>query len=267
MAPKPKSNDRNLTPNANASDKGSEGPKPSSPALEAIKEGVDRIKGGGYQSSGRQPGLSGYYEYQPTYWDASPGVPEDVTYQTGGNMYQGVGSKSNRQDVWVEGGFYALNDDQKKLVVDASNTRGEYKVPSSWYDGTLKQALNISNFSDGAVTVEQALQAMIDPDILAEIESSGGRGGGGGRTITAPDDTQIRRIMDATSMNMVGRTLSDDEFDKYYKQYKNEYLSAGGNVDTQQLLTERVREEEDYQEMSVAKKFGAAMSNVLRGSL
>ena len=93
------------------------------------------------------------------------------------------------------------------------------------------------------------------------------KGGGGGRSITAPDDTQIRRIMDSTSMNMVGRTLSDDEFDKYYKQYKNEYLSADGNVDTQQLLTERVRKEEDYQEMSVAKKFGAAMSNVLRGSL
>ena len=68
-------------------------------------------------------------------------------------------------------------------------------------------------------------------------------------------------------MNMVGRTLSDKEFDKYYKQYKSEYLSAGGNVDTQQLLTERVRKEEDYQEMSVAKKFGAAMSNVLKGSL
>jgi hypothetical protein len=231
--------------------------------LQEAEDAVNDIKGDdGYESSGTQPGLSGYYEYQPTYWDAKPMGPEDTLAGQRGSQ------KSNRQDVWVGGGFYGLDDDQKKLVVDASNTLGEYKVPSSWYDGTLQKALNISNFTEGQVTVEQALQSMIDPEILASIESDGGGGGGGGgRTITAPDDTQIRRIMDSTSMNMVGRTLSDDEFDKYYKQYKNEYMSNEGNVDTQQLLTERVRKEEDYQEMSVAKKFGAAMSNVLKGSL
>ena len=230
---------------------------------EVEEEGPDELS-----PTGNQPGLSGYYEFPPTYWN-NPyydshmvGKPELGEKSGERVMY------SDRQDVWVQKGAYGmLTDSQKKLVVDASNSRGEYKVPSSWYDGTVRAALNISSASEGTITVEQALQAMIDPDVLADIESGGGRGGGGGRTITAPDDTQIRRIMDQTSMGLIGRTLSDKEFNKYYKEYKSEYLGAQGNIDTQQVLTERVRKEEDYQEMSVAKKFGAAMANVLKGSL
>jgi hypothetical protein len=228
---------------------------------EVEEEGPDELS-----PTGNQPGLSGYYEFPPTYW-SNPlydkkmvGKPE-LGSKSGDRVMD-----SDRQDVWVQKGAYGmLNKDQQKLVVDASNSRGEYKVPSSWYDGTLRSALNISSASEGTVTVEQALQAMIDPDVLADIESGGGRGGG--RTITAPDDTQIRRIMDQTSMGLIGRTLNDKEFNKYYKEYKKEYLGAQGNIDTQQVLTERIREEDDYQEMSVAKKFGAAMANVLKGSL
>jgi hypothetical protein len=215
--------------------------------------------------TGNQPGLSGYYEYQPTYWNNPSYDPQMVGKPELGSKSGDRVMDSQRQDVWVKGGYHMLDDNQKKLVVDASNSRGEYKVPSSWYDGTLRSALNISSASEGTVTVEQALQAMIDPDVLADIESGGGRGGG--RTITAPDDTQIRRIMDQTSMGLIGRTLNDKEFNKYYKEYKKEYLGAQGNIDTQQVLTERIREEDDYQEMSVAKKFGAAMANVLKGSL
>lgn len=211
------------------------------------------------------PGLAGYYEYQPTYWNNPSYDPNMVGKPELGSKTASKSMYSDRQDVWVDGGYYNLNEEQQKLVVDASNSLGEYKVPASWYDGTLRSALNISVSSGGAVTVEQALQAMIDPSVLADIESGGGRGGG--RTITAPDDTQIRRIMDQTSMGLIGRTLNDKEFDKYYKEYKKQYLSSGGNIDTNQVLTERVRKEEDYQEMSVAKKFGAAMANVLKGSL
>lgn len=227
-----------------------------------VEEGGPSVLG----PTGNQPGLSGYYEYQPTYWNnpyydsLMDGKPELGSKSGNPSMY------SDRQDVWVKGGYGMLNEDQQKLVVDASNSLGEYKVPASWYDGTLRSALNISSASKGSVTVEQALQAMIDPDVLADIESGGGRGGGG-RTITAPDETQIRRIMDQTSTGLIGRTLNDKEFNKYYKEYKKEYLGSEGNIDTQQVLTERVRKEEDYQEMSVAKKFGAAMANVLKGSL
>jgi hypothetical protein len=218
--------------------------------------------------TGNQPGLSGYYEYQPTYWNNPSYDPNMVGKPELGSKSSNPTMYSDRQDVWVQkGGYGMLNEDQQKLVVDAANSLGEYKVPASWYDGTLRSALNISAASEGSVTVEQALQAMIDPSVLADIESGGGRGGGGGRSITAPDDTQIRRIMDQTSMGLIGRTLNDKEFDKYYKEYKKQYLSSGGNIDTNQVLTERVRKEEDYQEMSVAKKFGAAMANVLKGSL
>jgi hypothetical protein len=239
-------------------------PKPQDPTEgvnSGVQEAIDSIDGDdGFQASGKQPGLAGYYEYQPTYWDLRPShisAYNPVQYE-----------KSTRQDVWVDGGYYMLDDEQRGLVRNATYSLFGYEASDINFDSVLSRALNVSAASassDKPVTVEEALRGMIDPEKLANL--GGGGGGGGGRTIVAPDPTQIRRIMDATSMSMVGRTLSDKEFNKYYDQYKKQYLSAEGNIDTQQILTERVRKEEDYQEASVANKFASAMSAVLKGSL
>lgn len=240
-------------------------PKPKDPnegVNPGVQEAIDEIDGDdGFQTSGKQPGLAGYYEYQPTYWDAK------YTHGSVSGTYDPA-KISNRQDVWVDGGYYMLNDEQRGLVRNATYSLFGYEASDINFDSVLGRALNVSAASassDKPITVEQALREMIDPEKLANLGKGGG--GGGGRTIVAPDPTQIRRIMDATSMSMVGRTLSDKEFKKYYEQYKKQYLGAEGNIDTQQILTERVRKEEDYQEASVANKFASAMSAVLKGSL
>jgi hypothetical protein len=234
---------------------------------------------GGYGESGAVAGPNGYYTFPNSYWDSpsrgkkrSTSGPEYGDYENV-PMYDPAGLepiKSERQDVHSDGAYRMLNPQQQELVRLASNSRGGYAVPASWYEGTLDKALSISHYSgqgDGPIiTVEEALRQMIDPDVLKKI-GSGGSGGRGGRAAPqAPDATSIRKIMDATSNNLVGRTLSDAEFDKYYKNYVDQF-NANPDLDTQQVLTERVRKEEDYQEMQVASKFSKAMSSIMKGAI
>lgn len=231
-----------------------------------------------YGESGSVAGPNGYYVFPDSYWDSpsrgkkrSTSGPEFGDYENV-PMYDPAGLdpiKSSRQDVHSDGAYRMLNPQQQELVRMASNSRGGYAVPSSWYEGTLDKALSISHYSaqgDGPIiTVEEALRGMIDPDVLKKIGSGGG-GGSGRAAPVAPDATQIRRIMDATSNNLVGRTLSDKEFNKYYKNYVDQF-NANPDLDTQQVLTERVRKEEDYQEMQVASKFSQAMSSIMKGAI
>ena len=265
-------------------------PKPSTsipgympPGETTADGGTDNLPGygavGGYEESGTQAGPNGYYTFPDSYWDSpSRGKQRSTSGPAYGDyenipMYDPAGLepiKSSRQDVYSDGAYRMLNPQQQELVRMASNSRGGYTVPSSWYDGTLEEALTISHFSaqsDGPViTVEEALRQMTDPDILAKINSGSSVGSGGRAAPVAPDATQVRRIMDSTSKNLVGRTLSDAEFNQYYKSFTDQF-NANPDLDAQQVLTERVREEEDYQEMQVASKFSKAMSQVMKGAI
>lgn len=91
-------------------------------------------------------------------------------------------------------------------------------------------------------------------------------GGGGSAGPQPADASSIRRAMDEVSRNLVGRTLGDDEFDKYYKSYVSAF-SGNPDMDPTQDMIERVREEDDYQEFQVATKFAGALSGVLKGSI
>ena len=270
-APKPTSSIPGYMAGEGEQKPGAEGPPNSLPGSPNV--------GPTYEQSGSVAGPNGYYQFPNSYWDSpskgkkrSTSGPEYGDYENV-PMFDPAGLdplESNRQDVHSDGAYRMLTPYQQELVRMASNSLGGYAVPASWYESTLDKALSISHYSgqgDGEiVTVEDALRDMIDPNVLAEI-GSGGSGGGGGRAAPKPADaTSIRRVMDATSTNLVGRTLSDAEFDKYYKQYVDQF-NANPDLDTQQVLTERIREEDDYQEMQVAAKFSEAMSGIMKGAI
>jgi hypothetical protein len=247
----------------------------------ASQEAVDAV------NSGQNPdgttnrvvpdrGTSGTWDYSnqryvDTLWDESP---DGANSRLNTKGYFGTSNitpqdvRSDRQDVWDGYGYYSLSDEQKELVRNATYSHyGGREVDPSYFDKILDTALARSAFSidtDEPITVEDALRGMLDPEALA---NGGGGGGGGGRSAPqAPDATSIRRVMDATSNNLIGRTLSDKEFDKYYKQYVGEF-NANPDMDTQQVLTERVRKEKDYQEASVAGKFSQALASVMKGAI
>jgi hypothetical protein len=203
-------------------------------------------------------------EYWPdTYWDgSSPGMTGPSLGDYDGDF------KSSRQDVWDGYGYYSLNKDQQKLVRDATDAHYNRKVDdASFYGNILKTALARSSNSASSgnpITVEQALREIVDNGGI-DGRNRGGSGSGS-KGPTPADPTSIRRVMDVTSSALIGRTISEDEFNKFYKQYTNEF-GSNPDVDPNQLAKEYARTDEDYQEYQVASKFSKSMSRVLRGIL
>lgn len=79
------------------------------------------------------------------------------------------------------------------------------------------------------------------------------------------DASAARRAMDTVSSSLLGRTLSDKEFDKYYAGYQGR-ATENPRLDYQQDMTEAVRSEDGYQEYQVATKFATALKSVMRGA-
>lgn len=97
--------------------------------------------------------------------------------------------------------------------------------------------------------------------------SSGGGSGYGGPAAPQPaDPSAIRRAYDQVTTNLLGRTLRDEEFDKYYKSYTSDF-SSNPDMDPAQHMIESARTEDDYQEYQVATKFAGALESVLKGSI
>lgn len=101
----------------------------------------------------------------------------------------------------------------------------------------------------------------------ASSSSSGGGGGGGGGAAApvAAGPDSMKRMMDALSMDMLGRTLSDKEFKRYYGSYKGAF-AGNPAVDTQQHGMDALQRNDDYQEFQVASKFATAMKSVIEGA-
>lgn len=94
----------------------------------------------------------------------------------------------------------------------------------------------------------------------------GGYGGGGAMAPQPADSTSIRRAMDQVSTGLLGRTLSDKEFNAYYKSYTSVF-AGNPDMDPTQDMIEAARTEDDYQEYQVATKFAGALQSVLKGSI
>jgi hypothetical protein len=75
----------------------------------------------------------------------------------------------------------------------------------------------------------------------------------------------MKRMMDALSMDLLGRTLNDKEFKRYYGRYKGAF-AGNPAVDPQQHGTEALQRNDDYQEYQVATKFATAMKSVIEGA-
>lgn len=94
---------------------------------------------------------------------------------------------------------------------------------------------------------------------------SNGPGPSGPAAPVPADATGMRRVMDSLATNLVGRTLSDEEFNSSYKDYAAKF-AANPDVDPTQVATESVQGNPDYQEYQVATKFAKAFDSVLRGA-
>jgi hypothetical protein len=94
----------------------------------------------------------------------------------------------------------------------------------------------------------------------------GGGGGGGGAAAPMPAGRDaIKRAMDTMAMDLIGRSLSEDEVDRYYSRYVKEF-SGNPNMDMQASGIDALQSNVDYQEYQVAQKFASAFGSVLRGS-
>ena len=92
----------------------------------------------------------------------------------------------------------------------------------------------------------------------------GGGGGGGAVPMPAGRDA-IKRAMDTMALDLIGRTLSEDEVDRYYSQYVKQF-GKNPNMDMQASGIDALQSNVDYQEFQVAQKFASAFDSVLRGS-
>ena len=113
-----------------------------------------------------------------------------------------------------------------------------------------------------------AEQYGVDVDKFLAEQAAGGGGGGGGGGAAAPepaDPTAMRRMMDALAEDKIGRTLSDKEFNRYYKSYAGDFR-GNPRMDPQQHGIEALQGNEDYQEYQVAQKFADAFEGVIRGA-
>lgn len=101
---------------------------------------------------------------------------------------------------------------------------------------------------------------------IAPLPSAGGGGGGGGAAGPTPyDQSTVKRMMDSLSNDLIGKTLSDEEFKRYYSSYTGAF-SGNPEVDLQQHGTEALQADEGYQEYQVAGKFAKAFEGILRGA-
>lgn len=114
------------------------------------------------------------------------------------------------------------------------------------------------------IIVEWAGQ--ISPKSSGGGDGSRGSGGGSGAKGPSPaDPSAIRRAMDQVTMGLIGRSLSDKEFNRYYQSYVSEF-SGNPDMDPGQDMIERARKDEGYQEYQIATKFAGALDKVLRGA-
>lgn len=107
--------------------------------------------------------------------------------------------------------------------------------------------------------------ADITPKGASGSDGSGSRSGSGPAAPMPADPSGIRRAMDTVTMQLLGRTLSDKEFNRYYSSYVKEF-SGNPDMDPTQDMIEAAKSEDDYAEYTIATQFAGALDKVLRGA-
>lgn len=133
---------------------------------------------------------------------------------------------------------------------------------SSVIDATNKAMVMYSNSG-----VDMGFSPWLSSSLAMPVDDGSGSGGGGGGGAAAQqpaDPSSIRRAMDQVSTGLLGLTLSDKEFDKYYGTYTSDF-SGNPDMDPTQHMIEAARTDDNYEEFQVATKFTGALSDVLKG--
>lgn len=177
----------------------------------------------------------------------------------------------------AEEGFGSLPANMKNYI-DAVAKFDDYRRTGASLYAQAVRAITDSGYSGAILSPFQWIQnygrgigfTNMDGTISDAAKSalSGGGGGGGGGGAAAPEalgaDT-MRRAMDALAGDLIGRTLSDKEFKRYYGAYRSDF-AGNPALDTTQHGTEALQRNDDYQEYQVAAKFATAMESVIRGA-
>lgn len=100
---------------------------------------------------------------------------------------------------------------------------------------------------------------------IAPLPGSATGGGGGSAGPSPADPSAVKRMMDSMASDLIGRTLSNEEFRRYYRSYVRDF-AGNPEVDAQQHGTEALQANEGYQEYQVAGKFARAFEGILRGA-
>lgn len=190
--------------------------------------------------------------YGPT-WNVVRPMSEDDTTGSWGNLAPGTDNLEYGSQSWVT------------AVAKALDYRGT--GPGLWAKAVAASQTAYENgqYISPLAFIQQWASGL-DTSGSTRSSGGGGYGGGGGVGPQAPDSSSVRRAMDQVSMGLLGRTLSEKEFNKYYQSYVSEF-SGNPDMDPQQNMIERVRQEKDYDEYQVAAKFSSALSGVLRGAI
>ena len=163
----------------------------------------------------------------------------------------------------AEGAKMDLSPGDQGLLLSIAKSQGGRSIGPVWQTFVDRSAMYAER-GQRATPMELARQYAIENG----IQPGGGPGSSGsGSSGPKPiDELGIRRAMDSVSTNLIGRTLSDAEFKKYYSSYTRDFSGDPG-LDYQQHEVEAIKKEDDYQEMQVAQKFSKAFDAVLKGAM
>jgi hypothetical protein len=249
------------------------------PAGETVVSSSSTPAGGG---STTQPATGGSSSTRPTYSSGSYGGDPRMSWMprrvTGGQSNIGSGDlyspalADSRSGYWSEA--YSAGDSEAAwdLLDPLDQSQFEF-VAEQMGRGKTGAGLYADLVAASAVGVKQG-QRLSPWDLLYRkavsmgLDGPGGGGSSGGGGVAAPvadQPDEVKRVMNSLASDLLGRTLSDKEFDRYYGSYKKTF-SGNPKMDMKQHGTEALQSNEDYQEFQVASKFASAMKSVLKGA-
>ena len=231
--------------------------------------------------SSTQPATGGSSSTRPTYSSGSYGGDPRMSWMprrfTGGQSNIGSGDlyspalADSRSGYWNEA--YSAGDSEAMWDLLGEDQAQFEFVAEQMGRGKTGAGLYADLVAASAVGVQQG-QRVSPWDLLYRkavsmgLDGPGGggrRSGGGVAAPVAAQPDEVKRVMNSLASDLLGRTLSDKEFDRYYGSYKKAF-SGNPGMDMPQHGTEALQSNEDYQEFQVASKFASAMNSVLRGA-
>lgn len=198
------------------------------------------------------------------YTQRLPGTAPD--YQTGSGVdYLNSWQTKTQAAASITG----LPVDDQMLLLSIARSRGGRSMNPVW-EMFIEQAAAYGASGKRVTPMELARKYAQQYGITATSTSGagpsgGGSSGSGAQAPTPADATSIKRMMDSLSLDKIGRTLSDQEFQRYYGSYVRAFR-GNPELDPNQHGVNALQANDDYQEYQVATKFASAFDKVLRGA-